>query len=248
MSVLLVDAGNTRIKWAIWNPETAVGQWIAAGDGSTADPQSLARALAGHAGITSALYCSVAGDATNAVIESTVGAAGIGSLRRFRSTARIGPVINDYERPEQLGADRLAAALGAWHRVGRDAVVVGAGTATTIDIVRAAGGSEARFLGGVILPGVDLMIASLARNTAGLPMASGSLRTIPGNTDDAIVSGCLQAQLGAIDRMRAALDPQAPCVLAGGAAPRLLPHLERSILHVPALVLEGLAVAILHGF
>jgi type III pantothenate kinase len=247
MSVLLVDAGNTRIKWAIWHPETAVGQWSASGDGPTVDPQALERALVRHASVTEALYCSVAGDATNAVIESTVAAAGIGTLRRFRSTARIGPVINAYERPDQLGADRLAAALGAWHRVGRDAVVVGAGTATTIDIVRAAGGSEACFLGGIILPGFDLMVASLARNTAGLPMASGNFRTIPGNTDDAIVSGCLQAQLGAIGRMRAGRDPEAPCVLAGGAAPRLLPHLEGTVLHVPALVLEGLAVAILHG-
>jgi type III pantothenate kinase len=246
MSTVLLDAGNTRIKWAVWNVGSAAGEWIAAGDGPTADPQALEAALSTVAGVADALYCSVAGDATNAAIESTLRAAGIGSLRRFRSAAQVGPLANAYERPEQLGADRLAAALGAWNRVRADALVVGAGTATTIDLVRATP-DGARFAGGIILPGLDLMIAALARNTAGLPLASGSFRPVPGNTDDAIATGCLQAQLGAIDRMRAVLGPAAGCVLAGGAAPKLLPYLGDGVVHVPGLVLEGLAVAILHG-
>jgi type III pantothenate kinase len=246
MKVLLVDAGNTRIKWAVWDTDSPVGVWAARGDGATAAPAPVPAPLA-H-GVALALQCSVAGEAVSATIEAALRAAGVADVWHFRAVARIGPLVNAYARPGQLGADRLAAALGAWQRVRGDAIVVGAGTATTIDIVRREDAAAATFRGGVILPGLDLMISSLARHTAGLPQASGVFREVPDNTDDAIVSGCLQAQVGAIARMREQLPADASCVLGGGAASRLLPHLAGSPVHVPDLVLEGLAAAILHGF
>ena len=83
----------------------------------------------------------------------------------------------------------------------RDCLVVCAGTATTIDRLDADG----RFVGGVILPGFDLMRSALAGNTAQLPLAEGELRAVPTNTMDAIISGCLNAQLGAIERLFAPL-------------------------------------------
>ena len=72
------------------------------------------------------------------------------------------------------------------------------------------------------------MRSTLAQNTAQLPLASGHYRELPRNTADAITSGCLQAQLGAIERMYAALAevPGAVCLITGGAAqglPRLRP-------------------------
>jgi type III pantothenate kinase len=113
---------------------------------------------------------------------------------------------------------------------------VQAGTATTIDLL----GADGLFHGGLILPGLLLMRQSLARNTAGLPQARGTFRARPTNTDDAIASGALQATLGAIERMRAELDPQALCLVSGGAAAELLPHLAHPAQQVDYLVLEGL--------
>ena len=71
-----------------------------------------------------------------------------------------------------------------------------AGTATTIDSLDAAG----TFLGGMILPGLDLMRRALARDTAGLAYADGQYAAQPRCTDDAIVTGCIEAQAGAIER------------------------------------------------
>jgi type III pantothenate kinase len=105
---------------------------------------------------------------------------------------------------------------------------------------------DGKFRGGLILPGLELMRQSLARNTAGLPEANGVYRDLPTNTDDAIASGALQATLGAIERMAGrSFDDAASvdfCVLlSGGAADVLAPHLDLPLRRVDNLVLEGLA-------
>ena len=98
------------------------------------------------------------------------------------------------------------------------------------------------FRGGLILPGFDLMRAALARNTAQLPLAEGVFCAEPRNTMDAIVSGCLQGQLGAIERMFSAIaaEPGARCLLTGGAAERLAAHLKIPFQLVDNLILNGL--------
>ena len=99
--------------------------------------------------------------------------------------------------------------------------VVSLGTATTADVLDGAG----VFQGGVILPGLDLMRSSLARDTAQLPLADGRFDPLPRRTVDAIVSGCLHAQLGAIERMFRLVEAEtgAVCLLNGGAAGSLAP-------------------------
>ncbi|KFB71201.1 MAG: pantothenate kinase [Candidatus Accumulibacter phosphatis] len=98
------------------------------------------------------------------------------------------------------------------------------------------------FRGGLILPGYDLMRAALASNTAQLPLADGVFRSEPRNTMDAIVSGCLQAQLGAVERMFSAIatEPGARCLLTGGAAARLAAHLCIPFQLIDHLILSGL--------
>ena len=115
-------------------------------------------------------------------------------------------------------------------------VVVMAGTATTIDTLD----GEGHFLGGLILPGFDLMRHSLARDTAALPLAAGSYSLHPRCTDDAIVSGCIEAQVGAIERAHARLGGGANCLLSGGGAADLGAHLDVPHQQVGNLVLEGL--------
>ena len=261
MAALLVDVGNTRLKWGLAD---AAGVIIDRGALPTPEVATLAHVLHDRrVQADRALFVSVAGEEINQPVAEALAALSGGRLARFVSTPRAGALRNDYENPAQLGADRLAAALGAWRRVGGDCLVVNCGTATTIDVVQqladvAATGPvgdaappAARFAGGVILPGLSLMKSALFRNTARLPEASGRLVAIPGNTDDAIESGCLLAQRGAIEAMWRQFAQPVPLVLAGGAAARLRPALAdrgMPLIEAPELVLEGLAVAILHRF
>ena len=117
------------------------------------------------------------------------------------------------------------------------AVVATAGTATTVD---ALDGADC-FLGGYILPGLHLMLESLARNTADLPHAQGAPSAWPRNTDDAILNGCAGAQAALIGRVRDRLGSGATLLLSGGAADALAPHIEGDFRRADNLVLRGLA-------
>jgi type III pantothenate kinase len=231
MSVLCIDCGNTRLKWGLrengrWSAQDALPIAQAAKLGGML-PQAPSRMIA----------CNVAGEAAGAAIEAL--AAGLGvSLQWLRSQQQECGVTNGYDDPARLGVDRWAALIGARGLHVGACLVVNAGTATTVDVLDA----EGMFQGGLILPGLAMMREALARNTAGLPLAAGSLRDLPRNTDDAIASGCLNATLGAIERMfgRIADAPQPLCLLSGGASESLRGALAIPCREVPNLVLEGL--------
>jgi len=113
------------------------------------------------------------------------------------------------------------------------------GTAVTVEAID----TEGRFLGGLILPGVDLMLRSLARETAGLPFAAGQHQAWPQCTDDAIVSGALEAQAGAIERAWQRLAAvEKSCLISGGNAAQLAKALVIPHGLVENLPLEGLKV------
>lgn len=228
--ILCIDCGNTRLKWA-WHDGR---QW--SGDGAA--PRAATAQLAGLVGAGPAphriMVANVAGDAVLAAVADALG----GWRDRLvvaRSTAAACGVTNGYGKPGSLGVDRWCALIGAWSLVGGACVVVGAGTATTIDSLDAGG----RFRGGFILPGLDLMAAALAGNTAGLPRAAGSYAEFPAATEDAIYSGAVEATCGAVERACARLAG-APCLLFGGAAPHLVGRLGVASRSEPRLVLEGL--------
>jgi type III pantothenate kinase len=118
--------------------------------------------------------------------------------------------------------------------------VVNCGTATTVDALSATG----EFVGGLILPGMELMRRSLLHNTAQLGLAQGELRDFPRNTADAIASGVMRASIGAIQHQYALLAAHngARCVVSGGAASALLPHLGLAAEQVDNLVLQGMQI------
>lgn len=226
--MIAIDAGNTRIKWGVHDG----ADWIAQGALPTGDVTQLTDLAASWPSKARVVACNVAGDA----VEKTISAA----LAPYwlRPSAEACGVRNRYEQPARLGADRWAALIGARGQVSGACLVVCAGTATTVDWLDAGG----EFRGGLILPGVDLMRASLARNTAQLPLGAGNFSSEPRNTLDAIASGCLHAQLGAIERMFAQLanEPDAVCLLTGGAAPCLTPYLNIPFKLMDNLILDGL--------
>jgi len=235
VDIVAIDAGNSRIKWGVHD---GTG-WRRRGMVATAGAADLAAAVSGWPAAARIVICNVAGPAIAKAIEALLPAAA--DVRHFSASASCCGVRNNYDTPEQLGADRWAALVGAHGEEGRKRgprLVVCAGTATTIDRLDADGS----FRGGLIVPGFELMRTALARNTAQLPLAEGHLRPLPTNTMDAIVSGCLQAQLGAIERMFAAIadEPGALCLLTGGAAPRLLHDLDIPACLTENLILDGL--------
>lgn len=233
--ILLVDAGNTRIKWALAHGDAPVGSWAEHGAVLHADLGTLAAAWA-LLGARHALVSNVAGPALRERLAAAL-PPGL-QVEWFASTPERAGVRNGYRVPEQLGCDRFAAAIGARALApGQDLVVATCGTATTVDAVRADG----LFIGGMILPGLALMASSLARNTAQLPqVAPGALPPLFGvDTQQAILSGCLSAQAGAIERAVAGHGARA-CIVSGGAAAWIAPALKPGYRLVDNIVLAGL--------
>ena len=231
--IVAIDAGNTRIKWGT---HEGTG-WVAQGALPSAEAAGLAGLAIGWPDAARIVACNVAGKEVGEAIGAAL-APRFASPLWLCSSAAICGVRNAYEQPEQLGADRWAALIGARGMTSSACLVVCVGTATTVDWLDADG----EFRGGLILPGVDLMRASLARNTAQLPLAEGEFNCAPRTTMDAIVSGCLHAQIGAIERMfRALADlPGAICLLTGDAGQRIAPHLNIPCQLVENLILDGL--------
>ena len=231
--MIAIDAGNSRIKWGVHDGSC----WVGRGALSTGDVVHLADLSRQWPADEPIVACNVAGNAIEDKIALAL-ADRASLLRWLHPTGEACGVRNGYDDPAQLGADRWAALIGAREAVAGDCLVVCAGTATTVDYLDASG----VFHGGLILPGFDLMLASLARNTAQLPLAQGHFRDEPRNTMDAIVSGCLQAQAGAIERrFRAcAATDETVCLLTGGAAPRIASLLSIPFKLVENLILDGL--------
>lgn len=231
---LLLDAGNTRLKWGLHSGSA----WLARGVLDYPQLDRLADCWSGFGEPEYALGSNVAGERIAARIGEVL--ADCMPLVWNRPQVRQCGVSNGYRNPGQLGADRWAALIGARQLHRGAALVVMAGTATTIDLLT----GDGRFLGGVILPGVELMRRSLASDTADLPLAEGCYERLPCRTEDAIVSGCLESQAGAVERLFARLDAgSAPvCLLGGGAAGAIEGLLRIPLRRVDNLVLEGLAV------
>ncbi|HEX5125824.1 MAG TPA: type III pantothenate kinase [Rhodocyclaceae bacterium] len=233
---LLIDAGNTRTKFGCHNGD----HWLVRDvmDDTASDADDIMFALPADFVPTLIIIANVAGESVAARLKErlTLWQDRIEWLRP--SATRCG-VVNRYEPPQSLGADRWAAAIGAWQLIGNACLVVSAGTATTIDVLEADG----VFAGGIILPGLSMMKASLVLGTANLPQAQdneSSRMNVPCNTHDAITAGCIHAQLGAVERMTRLLPANSPIVVTGGAATQLISHLGAAAMHAPWLVLDGL--------
>lgn len=229
--ILAIDCGNSRIKWGA----SLDGRWIASGVAGYADAQAFGKEWSLLPAPRAVLIANVAGEAARAALAPLLAHLPV-AARWIRAGESQCGVRNGYIEPERLGTDRWAALIGARSLHDGACVVVMAGTATTIDRLDADG----RFRGGLILPGAALMKQALASNTADLPHASGRWTAHPVATDDAIESGCIEAQLGAIERMHARIEGGALCLLSGGAAESLAPLLNIPVRVVDNLVLEGL--------
>jgi len=241
---LLIDIGNTFVKWGRYRAAArgaAAENCLESGHALLAEIPELAAAWRRLRAPQHILISNVAGTKVRAtilrVLEIWTDAP---PVQWLASQPEQCGVKNGYRNPAQLGSDRWAAMIGARALVdGKPALVVVCGTATTIDFVEASGA----FTGGVILPGVGLMIRSLHEGTAALPDADGQYADHPQQTVDAIVSGCQHALAGAVERlyrMHEGRNAGLVCLLSGGGARALAPRLSVPFRLHENLVLEGL--------
>lgn len=245
---LLIDIGNTRIKWAtsVSGSLTEPGEIVHRGR-----PVDIALKFLAETGEKPAevRIANVAGDAMeNAVVDAVRSRWGV-SVEVAATQAAAGRVRNGYKDIRQMGVDRWLALLASAERYSQAFCVVDAGTAVTIDQVDTAG----THLGGVIVPGLDLMRQALCRDTGDIGRLAGVERESPetenlifGHTTEAAIQGGGLAAIGAlIERCLNQLierSGDSALVVTGGDAGRIIPHIRGDFDHRPLLVLEGLAI------
>jgi type III pantothenate kinase len=245
MSFLAIDIGNTRLKWAQYAAASPGAALLSQGAIFLETIDTLAdtdwKRLPAPSGM---LGCVVAGDAVRRRVEEQMELWDIEARWAVSSEKEAG-LVNGYDHPSRLGADRWVALIGARARLlaagpPRHALVVMIGTAATVDAIDA----EGRFLGGLILPGFGLMLKALEMGTAGLKVPTGEVVDFPTNTSDALMSGGANAIAGAIERQHRKLllrtGMQPALFMTGGAAVKLAPITDLDFETVDSLIFDGL--------
>lgn len=248
---LLIDAGNTRIKfgWCCTHHKAPQLPSIAVVPGELHTlTELLAQAGAPLAAWKNqhsarAIGVNVAGPIIQAQIEQAVATLGLGSIQWLKSQKSAYGLHNGYTDWARLGTDRWVALLGLHaHTLTQAAlqtqplILASFGTATTIDTLSPLNRHyEREFPGGLILPGPSLMLQSLQQSTAQLPLGGGPSVAYPQDTLSAISSGVIASQVGAVLRqwqqglLRYA---QAPSVyLSGGGLDLIYPELQTALQH-----------------
>ncbi|AMM24228.1 type III pantothenate kinase [Variovorax sp. PAMC 28711] len=249
MAFLAIDIGNTRLKWALYEAPRPGAPLLGQGAEFLDHIERLAEGpWADLPQPTSMLGCVVAGDAVRRRAEEQLHERFDCAPRWVVSSGAEAGIVNGYDHPTRLGADRWVAMIGARHRMlqqhgaARPMVVVMIGTAVTVEAVDADG----KFLGGLILPGHGIMLRALESGTAGLHVPTGEVREFPTNTSDALTSGGTYAIAGAVERMvqhlRQRCGAEPVCYMTGGAGWKMAPSMNGSFDLVESLIMDGLLV------
>lgn len=256
---LLIDMGNTRLKWAI----TTGGQLIIG--------QPLFNALINREELLK-LWKSIY--RPRRLVISCVSANRLLEVVQLvalelwldvdiilvKSQAQAFGVINAYQQPEKLGVDRWLSLIAVWQQYHIPACIVDCGTAITVDLIAADGKHQ----GGLICPGLTLMKESLGQGTEALPIseinyAVGRISSLPiatlppflavglaDFTEAAIYNGTLMAAIGLIEHVLAKQPENIRLILTGGDAELIAEHLAVASIVDPDLVLRGL-LCVLEG-
>lgn len=235
--ILLVDRGNTRLKWMLVDED---GHCRSSGHALADDDP--AGGMAGLPPPDSVFVCSVASDAANAGLAD--------QLRRLfghephflQSLPACAGLTNGYREPARLGVDRWLAMLGARERVGGNLLVVDAGTALTIDAV-----AGNRHLGGFILPGIGMQRDALGQRTARVGRAEGEAGSAWGcSTTEAVCNGTLFSAVATVEKalveLRTRVDDTCALVMTGGDALRIAALLRGPVVLHDDLVFAGMLV------
>jgi type III pantothenate kinase len=236
MTVWLFDLGNTRLKYA---PLDGAEIGPVAGTAHAAGGLDPAWIECLPPRIETAVVASVASPALRTVLLDALAARGA-QVELAHTLPVLDGLSIAYPDPARLGVDRFLALLAARAQAAAPVVVVGVGTALTIDLLDADG----RHLGGRIAPSPTLMREALQRRVAQLPATGGRYVEFASDTDDALASGCEGAAVALIERSlaqaAARIGGTPDLLLHGGGAADLQSHLPQARVR-PDLVLAGLA-------
>ena len=244
--ILLMDIGNTRIKWGVLENR------VISGIGSLLTPHSSDFDL-------KSLFLSVSSDVKSIVASCVLSKETQAKLAELISDHfklaiefiepknRFSGLTNGYNNPSKLGADRWAAMIGAHNEFGGNILVVDMGTAITIDYINAKGVHK----GGQILPGLKSFFNILDQSTGSIntkininDTAAQDIKKWGKNADDAVISGAMSAISGAINAAVFSFkieDSMPSVILTGGDAIYYKDVFDYSLSYRPNLVLEGLA-------
>jgi len=249
MTTLLVDIGNTRVKWALLHGSRLARMHARAHEAGAGALRALVRSAPRD--VTRVVAVSVAGAALDRALSGAVRARFGLPVDFVRSVRTAAGVRNGYRDTWRLGADRWAGVIAAHAIAGaRHALVANIGTALTIDAVT----RDGRHLGGLIAPGPSTMTASLLDGTHGIrrrAAGKAARRVVPRggfarDTASALAAGAALAAASLIDRAMheaaATLRARPLLLLTGGAAEQLRQYLKTPCRVVPDLVLRGLGV------
>src|SRR5574337_1699874 len=239
---LLLDLGNSRLKWALQGPSPA---WLAQGvlewrEDLAALPDA---AWAGFPRSTQVVGASVVDEAREQRVAAALRQAFDSAPEWLRTPASACGVRNAYAEPQRLGVDRFLAMVAAHATHRTPCVLASAGTALALDALT----HDGLHLGGLIAPGVRLMQQSLLDATALVrPQRPGDILELADNTADAVTSGCWQAAAELIERFHTRMLPRlggrAALILDGGDAQQLAPLLSMPAQLARDSVLRGLAL------
>lgn len=245
MTFLALDVGNTRLKWAQYESPAAGSRLLDHGAVFLENIDKLSdEEWARIPAPTRILGCIVAGNAVKRRVEEQMEIWDVAAHWVVPASEEAG-VLNGYEYPARLGADRWVAIIGARHRLlkqglRKPCVVVMVGTAVTVEAIDASG----KFLGGIILPGHGIMLRALESGTAGLHVPTGDVMDFPTNTSDALTSGGTFAIAGAVQRMvenTTRYCGETPeCIMTGGAGWKMAPSMSVDFDLVDSLIFDGL--------
>ena len=241
MTDLLIDIGNSRIKWAIAVDGVLSGPGRAATHGALEGLFAEWRQLAERP--TRILIVNVSRASISNRIVAWLQVHWELAPELVQTPEQGSAIRVAYTEPRRLGTDRWLAMLGAKTADCLPACIVDCGTAITVDVVHSSGEHQ----GGLILPGLPAQQAGLARLAPGLPSIELPTRTpfLATDTAGALASGHIfgtaAAVQGVIRRCLAGSSERLTPVLTGGDAPVIARYLDLDVRLRPDLVLEGLA-------
>ena len=238
---LLVDIGNTRVKWACADNKTLFDH---DGFSYTQDtlPEQLVRKWSTLVQPKHVYIASVVDAETTAKVREYIRANWSLEPQQAVAEKERAGLTNAYDDVTAMGVDRWLAMLAAWNRYNKPVCVIDCGTALTVDIILADG----RHAGGFILPGMPLMSSALIRETHGIQEHHETAVQLEfgRSTAACIRNGFAFALAGLVERcarkIREEQGAELLFIVTGGGAEQALPMLPGQYCHEPHLVLEGL--------
>lgn len=247
--IVLMELGNSTLKWALLSLDDEGPESMEYGTPEyylDREPEEVfSELLSDIEQPDSVLVASVAHETIEEALSQWVDDHWNVPLDFIETEETFEELTNGYETPEQLGVDRWLNLVAAWDEFGGPLCVIDCGTAVTVDVVD----GEGQHLGGLIVPGVDMMTEALETGTVGCALDADECEEethglLAQNTTQAITGGSVYAMVAFIDRIMEDLSDELgdniTCLITGGDAEAMQPLLQWEFLHRPTLSLDGL--------